>query len=395
MSGAAGAALAGIGAATSLNAILSGPASPVVLGDFAFLDMEVPAAMKWPVAQKLVVHRLPGGARVIDALGRDDGPISWSGKIMGPDADARSRRLQELCVAGAQLPLCWGTHLYTVVVERFAPEDRAFQTPYQVTVTVLRDESAEPGGAPPSLLGQVTDDINQALAVIGPVEAAVSLGAALLTSAIGVGPGAAVLAAAAAASAALATVQTTAQATQAEAQAATEPVAAGDNTAAGMTASTASLRAATGAVAAAADPALAGAAIPAGTDPALAALVLQAAALQSGAAAAALIADGFAGRIGSNLAAVAGATEAAEMFATPAPPPVIAGGSAGSTITQIGGDLYTVAAAQLGDATQWFRIAQASGLDDPMLSGTVTLTIPDAIQAPSAGDPTPPGGAIL
>jgi len=46
------------------------------------------------------------------------------------------------------------------------------------------------------------------------------------------------------------------------------------------------------------------------------------------------------------------------------------------TITVTGSNLFQVAAQQLGDATQWIRIAQANGLSDPMLSGLVTLSIP-------------------
>ncbi len=53
------------------------------------------------------------------------------------------------------------------------------------------------------------------------------------------------------------------------------------------------------------------------------------------------------------------------------------------TITVTGGNLFQVAAQQLGDATQWIRIAQANGLSDPMLEGLVTLRIP-AVD-PSAG----------
>ena len=53
------------------------------------------------------------------------------------------------------------------------------------------------------------------------------------------------------------------------------------------------------------------------------------------------------------------------------------------TITVTGGNLFQLAAQQLGDATQWIRIAQANGLSDPMLSGLVTLRIPAA--DPSAG----------
>ena len=42
------------------------------------------------------------------------------------------------------------------------------------------------------------------------------------------------------------------------------------------------------------------------------------------------------------------------------------------TITVVGGNLFQIAAEQLGDATQWIRIAQLNRLSDPMLSGIVT-----------------------
>ena len=47
------------------------------------------------------------------------------------------------------------------------------------------------------------------------------------------------------------------------------------------------------------------------------------------------------------------------------------------TLTVVGGNLFRIAAEQLGDATQWIRIAQLNGLSDPMLAGVVTLFIPD------------------
>ena len=47
------------------------------------------------------------------------------------------------------------------------------------------------------------------------------------------------------------------------------------------------------------------------------------------------------------------------------------------SIVVAGGNLYQIAAQQLGDATQWIRIAQLNDLSDPMLSGVVTLIIPD------------------
>ena len=53
------------------------------------------------------------------------------------------------------------------------------------------------------------------------------------------------------------------------------------------------------------------------------------------------------------------------------------------TITVAGGNLFRIAAEQLGDATQWLRIAQLNALSDPSLTGVVTLLIPDV--DPNAG----------
>jgi nucleoid-associated protein YgaU len=60
------------------------------------------------------------------------------------------------------------------------------------------------------------------------------------------------------------------------------------------------------------------------------------------------------------------------------------------TITVTGADrtLFHVAARQLGDATEWVRIADANGISDPMITGTVTLTIPDPTPVKSGGIPS-------
>ena len=47
------------------------------------------------------------------------------------------------------------------------------------------------------------------------------------------------------------------------------------------------------------------------------------------------------------------------------------------TIVIAGGDLFHIAAKHLNDATQWIRIAQLNNISDPVLSGLVTLLIPD------------------
>jgi hypothetical protein len=58
------------------------------------------------------------------------------------------------------------------------------------------------------------------------------------------------------------------------------------------------------------------------------------------------------------------------------------------TITVGGGNLFQIAFQQLGDATQWNRIAQLNGLIDPVIVGIVDLRIPDL-------DPDAGGGVYV
>lgn len=59
--------------------------------------------------------------------------------------------------------------------------------------------------------------------------------------------------------------------------------------------------------------------------------------------------------------------------------------STNKVVTVAGGNLYALAAKYLGDATKWYQIAQLNGLDDPMISGVVTLTIPQSNIASNGG----------
>ena len=58
-----------------------------------------------------------------------------------------------------------------------------------------------------------------------------------------------------------------------------------------------------------------------------------------------------------------------------------------NTITVAGGNLYAIAAAELGDVTQWIRIAQLNNIKDPFLTGVITLLLPQANPAATGGIP--------
>jgi hypothetical protein len=54
-------------------------------------------------------------------------------------------------------------------------------------------------------------------------------------------------------------------------------------------------------------------------------------------------------------------------------------------ITTIDGNLFAIAASELGDALQWINIARVNSLSDPMLSGELQIVIPDFSSAFSDG----------
>src|SRR3954469_21838480 len=91
----------------------------LLLGPILFQDFEMPERVRWGGAQRLSVHRLPGGARVIDALGRDDFDIAWSGVFSGDDATLRARGLDLMRAEGGVWPLTWNWFFYSVVIAVF------------------------------------------------------------------------------------------------------------------------------------------------------------------------------------------------------------------------------------------------------------------------------------
>ncbi len=54
-------------------------------------------------------------------------------------------------------------------------------------------------------------------------------------------------------------------------------------------------------------------------------------------------------------------------------------------VTVAGGNLFALAAQYLDDATKWYQIAKANNLSDPMITGIVTLTIPQSSVASNGG----------
>ncbi|AOX20595.1 hypothetical protein [Kozakia baliensis] len=75
--------------------------APVMIGGMVLTGAEVPDALMIGGRQMLVVHRLVGGGRVVDALGNDPARLVLKGKFIGPEAQARAQALERMRMAGA------------------------------------------------------------------------------------------------------------------------------------------------------------------------------------------------------------------------------------------------------------------------------------------------------
>jgi hypothetical protein len=147
----------------------------LTLGGVVFEDFEVPESINFGGEQMLLVHKLPGGSRVIDAMGRDDKDITWSGRFRGGNAELRARALDFLRIQGQPLTLTWSTQLFQVVIRSFdATFQQSFEIPYTITCTVLNDEF--------TVLGSLLTSIDQALGI--DLNSALTLGGALNLAAI-------------------------------------------------------------------------------------------------------------------------------------------------------------------------------------------------------------------
>jgi hypothetical protein len=136
------------------------------LGGVAFTAFEVPAVVTFGGAQSLAVYRLPGGVRVVDALGPDDADIGWQGILSGDDATDRARALDAMRVAGLPVTLAWDEFFYSVVIGSLQLAFcNSWWIPYKVSCLVVNDPSVQVLPQAVSLLTAVASDLASAAAL--------------------------------------------------------------------------------------------------------------------------------------------------------------------------------------------------------------------------------------
>ena len=145
------------------------------LGGVALEGFEVPGRVLLGGGQSLAVHQLPGGVRIIDAMGRDDADLAWSGVFSGSDASGRARLVDALRAAGGVLPLTWDEFYYSVII---ADLTLAYRSPwwieYQIRCKVLLDEAQSSRPVPLLAAGAIASDLAEAAAYVDAAAAVVA-----------------------------------------------------------------------------------------------------------------------------------------------------------------------------------------------------------------------------
>lgn len=142
--------------------------SGLYLGPVAFQDFEVPERIVFGGRQRVAIHQLPGGGRVIDAMGRDDAPLAWTGIFSGPSAAARALQLDLMRAEGLAWPLVWDVFSYLVVVSDFAASyERGNWIPYRIVCSVVVDHTAILAQATLSLVEGVIADLAAGTGIAG------------------------------------------------------------------------------------------------------------------------------------------------------------------------------------------------------------------------------------
>jgi hypothetical protein len=119
----------------------------LTLGGYAFDNWSTPEHIPFGGEHAMVVHKLPGGDRVIDMLGPDDDDIRWRGRIFGDGAIGTALMLDGMRRAGQAMPLIFGGQSYMVVISHltFEIERLPLNVLYQISCTPVLSLGAGAG----------------------------------------------------------------------------------------------------------------------------------------------------------------------------------------------------------------------------------------------------------
>ena len=123
----------------------------IVLGDVEFRDFEIPNNVQYGVSQRLAVHRLNGGTRIVEVLGPDASDIRFSGTLSGPDAVQRAMTIEKMSVSGESVNLEWGNRHHRVLIKSLECNYVGPNwIPYDIVCTIAGEEAIGRISRPPA-----------------------------------------------------------------------------------------------------------------------------------------------------------------------------------------------------------------------------------------------------
>lgn len=169
------------------------PASTyLTLDGYTFTGFGVPERINGGGAHQLVVHKLIGGVRIIDAMGADDDPIQWKGRFRnadGVDAMAQAILMDAIRRSGRPVALTYYNQTATVVVKHFTWSfERFFEVPYTLEVEILAAAGEQRQSPAVTQDGAINSDLGLAATLTAGSPNAASQVAPLSTAYANYGP---------------------------------------------------------------------------------------------------------------------------------------------------------------------------------------------------------------
>lgn len=141
----------------------------LTLGGIAFDDFSTPHLMGAGGRQQMVIHKLPGGGRVVDLLGPDESDIPWSGEFFSDDAYDKVLALDAMRMSGQVVPLTFAGQFRSVVIEHFEYRIKRLPTWIEYRINCVVDVNPAMGAvgvATGSIDSLILSDLSMAMGLL-------------------------------------------------------------------------------------------------------------------------------------------------------------------------------------------------------------------------------------
>ncbi|WP_075595566.1 hypothetical protein [Novacetimonas hansenii] len=141
--------------------------APVTIGDLTLTGMEVPDLIRDGGSQQVAVHKLPGGNKIIDAVGNDPDRLELSGRFVGPTAYERALSLKSMRIAGQPVQFTGaGLSLLVKIVQySFDYQNKGIVIPYRLVLEQPAQMATTTGNSS-ALSALIGDDATSAISSI-------------------------------------------------------------------------------------------------------------------------------------------------------------------------------------------------------------------------------------